>query len=84
VIVEIIGRASIAAYHKKSMFPWKSPPPKPILTPCIGVCELDVGGLCKGCHRTLDEIARWSAMSDAERLRLMDEVLPQRESRPAA
>ncbi len=24
-------------------------------------------GLCKGCYRTLDEIARWGSMSDAER-----------------
>jgi predicted Fe-S protein YdhL (DUF1289 family) len=24
-------------------------------------------GLCLGCGRTLDEIARWSAMSEAER-----------------
>jgi uncharacterized protein len=24
-------------------------------------------GVCLGCYRTLDEIARWSAMSDTER-----------------
>jgi len=24
-------------------------------------------GLCEGCYRTLDEIAAWSAMSDAEK-----------------
>ena len=23
--------------------------------------------LCAGCHRTLDEIARWGGMTDAER-----------------
>ena len=23
-------------------------------------------GLCRGCYRTLDEIARWGTMSDAE------------------
>jgi len=28
-------------------------------------------GLCLGCRRTLDEIARWSAMSDAERERIL-------------
>ena len=27
-------------------------------------------GLCIGCRRTLDEIARWGAMSDAERERI--------------
>jgi predicted Fe-S protein YdhL (DUF1289 family) len=60
------------------IFSWNSPPPRPILTPCIGVCELDAAGLCQGCRRTIDEIARWSSFSDAERRRLMDEVLPQR------
>jgi predicted Fe-S protein YdhL (DUF1289 family) len=34
-------------------------------------------GLCIGCARTLDEIARWAQMSDAERERVMAE-LPQR------
>ncbi len=53
-------------------------PRLPVLTPCIGVCHLDARGLCEGCGRTGDEIARWIGMSDAERRRLMDEVLPQR------
>lgn len=34
-------------------------------------------GLCTGCLRTLDEIARWSAMSDAER-RAVIAALPAR------
>ncbi len=34
-------------------------------------------GVCIGCARTLDEIARWSQMSDPERSRLMAE-LPER------
>ncbi len=47
-------------------------------SPCVGICRLDAGGLCIGCRRTMDEIARWGSMDDAERLRLMREVLPQR------
>ena len=58
------------------MFSWNAP--KPILTPCIGVCVLDAGGLCQGCHRTIDEIARWGAMDERERTHLMNDVLPQR------
>jgi hypothetical protein len=54
-----------------------------VLTPCIGVCKLAANGCCDGCFRTGDEIARWSLMGDAERQRLMDEVLPERESRLA-
>ena len=34
-------------------------------------------GLCLGCKRTLDEIARWGAMSDEERGRVLVE-LPRR------
>ncbi|MBV8800359.1 MAG: DUF1289 domain-containing protein [Alphaproteobacteria bacterium] len=37
-------------------------------SPCIKVCTLDtLSGICIGCGRTLDEIARWSSMTDAER-----------------
>jgi predicted Fe-S protein YdhL (DUF1289 family) len=54
-----------------------------ILTPCIGVCTLSEDGLCHGCYRTGAEIARWLQMDDNERLRLMETVLPERESRRA-
>ncbi len=50
----------------------------PASTPCIGVCRLDRDNLCMGCRRSLGEIAGWSRMSEAERLRLMREVLPLR------
>ena len=47
-------------------------------SPCIKVCQMEpVRGVCIGCCRTLDEIARWSAMTDAERTAVMDE-LPER------
>ena len=52
--------------------------PSPVLSPCIGLCEIAADGLCEGCHRSLAEIARWGVMQEAERLRLMDEVLPAR------
>lgn len=51
-----------------------------ILTPCTGVCTLDGDGICLGCHRTTEEIARWGLMDDDERMRLMDVVLPAREA----
>jgi uncharacterized protein len=47
-------------------------------TPCIKVCALDPQSkLCVGCGRTLEEIARWGSMSEAERLRVM-QTLPAR------
>src|SRR5262249_59218709 len=39
-----------------------------IESPCNRVCSLDpASGLCRGCGRSLDEIARWTQMADAER-----------------
>ncbi len=54
--------------------------PRAVLTPCTGVCTLDDQGFCHGCLRSLDEIGGWLQMSDDERRRLMDEVLPAREA----
>ena len=51
---------------------------RPIRTPCIGVCELDEAGRCLGCYRSVDEIAGWSSLGEAERERLIHEVLPRR------
>jgi len=37
-------------------------------SPCINVCRMDArSGLCEGCARTLDEIAGWAAMSEADK-----------------
>jgi uncharacterized protein len=37
-------------------------------SPCISLCKMDPKqGLCVGCGRTLDEIARWSSMNDAQK-----------------
>ena len=44
-------------------------------TPCRKICILDAAsGLCTGCGRTLGEIAAWTALSDAERSRVMAEL----------
>ena len=37
---------------------------KEIDSPCVKICVIHpAAGLCVGCHRSLDEIANWSAMS---------------------
>jgi predicted Fe-S protein YdhL (DUF1289 family) len=51
-----------------------------VLSPCTGVCTIADDGYCHGCHRTSAEIARWIHMDDAERRRLMETVLPEREA----
>lgn len=48
-----------------------------IQSPCINLCVVDAdSGLCSGCYRTLDEIAKWSSYTAAERQKIMDDELP--------
>ncbi|MFZ2467776.1 MAG: DUF1289 domain-containing protein [Parvibaculum sedimenti] len=50
----------------------------PVSTPCINVCAIDArSGLCTGCARSLEEIARWSRLTERERRAVM-ETLPAR------
>lgn len=53
---------------------------KAVLSPCIGICSLDADGLCEGCRRTGAEIAAWPTLSDEQRLRMLVDVLPLRET----
>ena len=46
-----------------------------VTSPCINVCQMDAtSGLCRGCLRTLDEIAGWSRASDGEKIRILAAV----------
>jgi predicted Fe-S protein YdhL (DUF1289 family) len=37
-------------------------------SPCVSICELDVPlSRCKGCYRTLQEIAAWGSLTDGEK-----------------
>jgi len=46
-----------------------------IKSPCINVCKMDAAsGLCRGCSRTLDEIAAWSRLDDAARSTILSPV----------
>jgi predicted Fe-S protein YdhL (DUF1289 family) len=43
-----------------------------IESPCLKICVLEPGSkLCRGCGRTIEEIAGWAALSDGERRRVM-------------
>jgi hypothetical protein len=46
-----------------------------IASPCNKVCVMDpASGYCRGCYRTLQEIACWSEMTDEERERVIAEL----------
>jgi predicted Fe-S protein YdhL (DUF1289 family) len=40
-------------------------------SPCVNICHLDANDVCVGCLRTRDEIARWSRMSDTEKVSVL-------------
>lgn len=46
-----------------------------IESPCVNICVIHPDArICIGCHRTGDEIARWSRLSPDERRTIMAEL----------
>lgn len=54
------------------------------MSPCINLCTLDLAGVCIGCFRSVDEIARWTSMSAAERWRVIEAADRRRHARRPA
>ncbi|HEX7968662.1 MAG TPA: DUF1289 domain-containing protein [Stellaceae bacterium] len=53
-------------------------------SPCTAVCVLDpASGFCRGCYRTIDEIAGWASLGAAEKRKILDR-LPARRARAGA
>jgi len=44
-----------------------------VSSPCVGVCETE-NGVCVACDRTLEDIAMWASMTEAERIERMREL----------
>ncbi len=44
-------------------------------SPCISICQMNPqSGLCLGCHRTIDEIADWSVLSEEEKQAVLSAI----------
>ncbi|MBU3581926.1 DUF1289 domain-containing protein [Polynucleobacter sp. AP-Capit-er-40B-B4] len=44
-------------------------------SPCINWCDINPeNGYCRGCYRTLNEIADWSDMSNPEKLEVWTQL----------
>lgn len=44
-------------------------------SPCVGTCALDRDtGLCRGCGRSVTEIANWSRLTPSEKQRVLDRL----------
>jgi uncharacterized protein len=51
----------------------------PVGSPCTNVCRIDLGhGLCMGCFRSRAEIKHFKSMSDADKCRVIDQLLDRR------
>lgn len=42
-------------------------------SPCVDVCEVE-DGECTACGRSLEQIAAWGSLSEAERQEIMDDL----------
>lgn len=51
---------------------------KSVASPCIGLCQLDEEAVCRGCFRSLDEVAVWAASSDDEKRVFLQRVASRR------
>lgn len=50
-----------------------------VRSPCVSVCALDENDMCIGCHRTGDEILRWTSMTNDERRQVLQYVAQREE-----
>ncbi|MGH8203655.1 MAG: DUF1289 domain-containing protein [Burkholderiales bacterium] len=41
-------------------------------SPCLNICSLDERGVCRGCFRSLAEIAEWTRMTATEQWAAVD------------
>jgi predicted Fe-S protein YdhL (DUF1289 family) len=53
--------------------------PAGVGSPCINICRMHAAtGWCEGCLRTIDEIATWGQLGDAERRAVLQRLSPRR------
>lgn len=48
-------------------------------SPCMNICSLDEAGVCRGCFRSLAEIAEWTRMSAGEQWTVVDRAEARRQ-----
>ena len=50
-----------------------------VASPCTNVCQMDAAsGWCRGCARTLGEIAGWGGAPEAVQRQVLDQLPPRR------
>ncbi|HHX34105.1 MAG TPA: DUF1289 domain-containing protein [Gammaproteobacteria bacterium] len=47
---------------------------KPVKSPCVSLCALDINDICMGCQRTANEISAWGKMTNEQRRAVLQKV----------
>jgi uncharacterized protein len=59
--------------------------PRTLISPCVGICMLDEDGLlCRGCLRSMAEIAGWMRFTDEEKIAVLESCEGRRAERKKA
>lgn len=58
-------RLSAIARSNRALYP---------ASPCVSICTLDDDDRCVGCHRSLEEITRWSSYSKEKQWEIIDDL----------
>ncbi|MFI4947280.1 MAG: DUF1289 domain-containing protein [Alphaproteobacteria bacterium] len=54
------------------------------MSPCLGICLMDPNTrMCRGCLRTIEEIALWYRATPAEQRRMLERLAARREDAAA-
>ncbi len=64
----------------------ESPRQEPIpVSPCLGICLMDPNTrMCRGCLRTIEEIALWYRATPAEQRAMLERLAARREDAAAS
>lgn len=63
--------------QNQSMSQTPAPLPERPDTPCVAVCSTTFDDVCRGCGRTVDEVAQWVFMNPDEREVVWQRILAQ-------
>ena len=50
------------------------PHEKPVRSPCVSVCALDIDDMCMGWQRTGSEISAWGKMTNEQRREVLQQA----------
>ncbi len=47
---------------------------RPVKSPCVSICALDIDDVCMGCLRSGQEISQWGKMNNEQRLAVLERI----------